>query len=156
MATVTRTGQPTVLANDLSFNCYRLSQLIRDEMVERLKKLDEGLTPEQWHLLLCLASASEGLTPSDLAIQAMRDKTTISRMLDVMERHNLIVRLRREGDGRSYLVGLSSKSRGILERARAEGMTIGAEQVFAPLNNAEREFLLALIHKCRRGVGDGM
>ncbi len=155
MTTATpRKARPNILDFDLGYNCYRLSQLVRNEMLERLKVLDPELTPEQWHLLLCLGSAPEGLTPSDLAHYGLRDKTTISRMLDVMERHHLIERARREGDGRSYLVRLSPKSRRIMERARNEGQLIAAQQIFAPLNGAERELLLALVQKCRRTLGD--
>lgn len=154
MATATRKARPDILEYDLGYNCYRLSQLVRNEMIERLKLLDPELTPEQWHLLLCLASAPEGLTPSDLATHGLRDKTTISRMLDVMERHHLIERIRRQGDGRSYLVRLSPKSRKIMDRARNEGQMIAAQQIFAPLNGAERELLLALVQKCRRTLGD--
>jgi len=154
MVTATRKARPDILEFDLGYNCYRLSQLVRNEMLERLKALDPELTPEQWHLLLCLGSTPEGLTPSDLAHHGLRDKTTISRMLDVMERHNLIERVRREGDGRSYLVRLAPKSRRIMERARNEGMAIAAQQIFEPLNGAERELLLALVQKCRRTFGD--
>lgn len=154
MATVTRKARPDILEFDLGYNCYRVSQLVRNEMLEQLKTLDPELTPEQWHLLLCLASAPEGLTPSDLAHHGLRDKTTISRMLDVMVRHHLVERVQREGDGRSYLVRLAPKSRKIMERARNEGQMVAAQQIFAPLNGAERELLLALMQKCRRTFGD--
>ena len=154
MATVTRKARPDILEFDLGYNCYRLSQLVRNEMLEQMKVLDPELTPEQWHLLLCLGSAPEGLTPSDLAHNGLRDKTTISRMLDVMERHHLIERTRRDGDGRSYLVRLSPKSRKIMERARNEGQMVNAQHIFEPLNGAERELLLALFQKCRRTLGD--
>jgi DNA-binding MarR family transcriptional regulator len=147
-------ARPDILEFDLGYNCYRLSQLVRDEMVRQLKQLDDQLTPEQWHLLLCLASTRDGQTPSELAHSGLRDKTTISRMLDVMERHQLILRVPREGDARSYVVQLSPKSRKLMERARSENMSLFAQDIFAPLNSAEREFMLALLHKCRRALGD--
>lgn len=154
MTMISRGARPDVLERDLGYNCYRLSQLVRDEMIEQLKHLDPDLTPEQWHLLLCLANAPEGLAPSALAKRSQRDKTTISRMIDVMERHDLIERVRREGDGRSYRVYLTMKSRQILDRARNDESGIGASRIFAPLNDAEREYLLALVQKCRRNLGD--
>jgi DNA-binding MarR family transcriptional regulator len=154
MTMVSRKVRPDVLELDLGYNCYRLSQLVRDEMLEQLKRLGSDVTPEQWHLLLCLAAAPEGLTPSELAVGALRDKTTISRMLDVMERHELIERVRRPKDGRSYLVRLAAKSRQVLDRARTDNTLIMADRLFAPLNGAERDFLLALVQKCRRNAGD--
>ena len=154
MVSPNKRARPDILEYDLGYNCYRLSQLVRDEMVRQLKQLNDQLTPEQWHLLLCLASTRDGQTPSELAHSGLRDKTTISRMLDVMERHQLIQRVPREGDARSYVVQLSPKSRKLMERARLENMSLFAQQIFSPLSNAEHELLLALLHKCRRTLGD--
>lgn len=154
MTMVSRRPRPEVLERDLGYNVYRLSQLVRDEMLAQLKKLDADLTPEQWHLLLCLAAAPGGMTPSDLAQVGQRDKTTISRMLDVMERHDLIERIRRDGDGRSYHVRLSVKSRHILEHARSESQLLSADRIFSALSGAEHEYLLAILQKCRRSLGD--
>jgi DNA-binding MarR family transcriptional regulator len=149
-----RKVRPQVLDYDLSYNCHRLSQLIRDEIQSQLRALDPHLTPEQWHLLMCLAVVPEGMTPTELAVSALRDKTTVSRMLDVMARHGLIERIADKDDGRSYRVRLGIKSRQLIERARVGGISPGADRLFAALSGAEREFLLALVHKCRRSVGD--
>lgn len=154
MTMVSRRPRPEVLERDLGYNIYRLSQLVRDEMLTQLKALDPELTPEQWHLLLCLAVAPGGMTPSDLALVGLRDKTTISRMLDVMERHDLIERIRRDGDGRSYHVRLSVKSRQILDQARTDNELLSADRIFNALSGAEHEYLLAILQKCRRSLGD--
>jgi DNA-binding MarR family transcriptional regulator len=154
MTMVSRKNRPEVLEYDLGYNCYRLSQLIRDEQLEQFKRINANITPEQWQLLVCLAASQDGLTPSDLAISAQRDKTTISRMLDVMERRDLIDKVHRAQDGRSYLVRLSPRSRQILERAKHEEILLAPSKVFAPLSGAERELLLALVQKCRRHAGD--
>jgi DNA-binding MarR family transcriptional regulator len=60
----------------------------------------------------------------------------------------------REGDARSYVVQLSPKSRKLMERARSENLNLFAQQIFTPLSGAEHELLLALLHKCRRALGD--
>ncbi len=154
MATIPRKIRSPLLENDLGYNCYRLSQIIRDESLEQLRRLDPHITPEQWHLILCLALDPAGMTPTQLAESGRRDKTTISRMLDVMERHHLIERVAHGNDSRSYTVRLAAKSRQLYDRARAEGLAPSAERLFAPLNGAEREYLLALLQKCRRAAGD--
>ncbi len=154
MTMVSRRPRPAALERDLGYNIYRLSQLVRDEMLAQLKALDPDLTPEQWHLLLCLADAPAGMTPSALSLAGLRDKTTISRMLDVIEKHDLIERIRRDGDGRSYLVRLSVKSRQLIDLARATRQPLAADRVFDALSGAEHDLLLALLQKCRRTLGD--
>jgi|GEM_PF-3223508 len=154
MSSVSRKMRPDVLENDLGYNCYRLSQLVRDETQEHLKRLEADITPEQWHLLLCLSAAPEGLTPTDLAVSAQRDKTTISRMIDIMEKHDLVDKVYRAKDGRSYIIRLAPRSHRILAQIRAEGGPVTARYVFAALNGAEHELLLALLQKCRRSAGD--
>ncbi len=154
MPMVPRRPRPGILEQDLGYNCYRIEQLLREAQLQHLRRIDPDLTPEQWHLLLCMWQVPEGLTPSDLAQVSQRDKTTISRMLDVMERHDLIERVRREADNRSYFVRLASKSQQLLEAAQREAGIFGAQSIFAPLSNAEQELLLALLQKCRRGIGD--
>jgi DNA-binding MarR family transcriptional regulator len=154
MDMVSRSARPDILEFDLGYNCYRLSQLIRDDMAEQFKRLSLDITPEQWHLLLCLSTVPDGMTPSTLANIAQRDKTTISRMLEVMERRDLIDKVHRAKDGRSYLIRLSPQSRQIIDQSQQSGILQGASTIFAPLSGAERELLLALIQKCRRSVGD--
>lgn len=150
---------PARLDGDLSYNFYRLGQLLRDQQIEAFRQMGFDITPEQWHILHCLVDARNGLTPTELAARARRDKTTISRMLDVMDKHGLTERLQylRDGrprDGRSFLVTLTQKSREMLAAIDAQGNLTDQLAVFAPLNEAERRFLLSLLQKCRRNAND--
>lgn len=154
MAIVSHMIRPATLEQDLGYNCHRLSQLVREEMLAQIRQIDAEVTPEQWHLMLCLASTSQGLKPSELAQSGLRDKTTISRMLDVMQKHDLIERVPLPDDGRSYRVRLTMKSRQFMDRANETGALFSGGRIFAALSDAERELMLALLHKCRRGLGD--
>lgn len=141
------------MEDDLAYNSYRLTQLIREEMIRHLNRLEITITPEQLHLLYCVATQENGMKPTDLALLARRDKTTISRMVETMVRHDFVNKVLLPSDGRSYLICLTRKSRDILNTIQGQAL-FNTSQVFETLSNAEQELLLALIQKCRRHVHD--
>ncbi len=61
------------------------------------------VTAEQWAVLNCLWT-NEGMTQTEIAERVAKDKTNLTRILDVMERNGLITRQRHESDRRSYRV----------------------------------------------------
>jgi DNA-binding MarR family transcriptional regulator len=146
--------------NSLGYNCHRLGQLIREQTAICLEAF--GITPEQWQLLVFLLAAGEGLTPGELAALTLRDKTTISRSLDVMlaskgaprPRPPLIERRPHPADARSWTIHLTDASRELLGQIRAAVEVFFPQHVFASLRSDEQAQLLALIQKLRRGLGD--
>ena len=148
------------LNDSLGYNCHRLGQLVREQTAECLEPF--GITPEQWQLLVFLLAAGEGLTPGELAAATLRDKTTLSRSLDVMltnkaaphARPALIERHPNPADGRSWTIHLTDASRELLGRIRPAIEAFFPQHVFASLTAEEQAQLLALIHKLRRGLGD--
>ena len=146
--------------NSLGYNCHRLGQLVREQTAICLEPF--GITPEQWQLLVFLLAAGEGLTSGELAALTLRDKTTISRSLEVMlvskgaprSRPPLIERRPHPADARSWTIHLNDTSRALLGQIRAAVEAFFPQHVFASLTADEQSHLLALIQKLRRGLGD--
>jgi len=144
----------------LGYNCHRLGVLVREQTARCLEEF--GITPEQWQLLVFVAAAGEGITPGTLAGVTLRDKTTISRSLEVMlaprggpaGRPPLLERRAHPTDARSWTVHLTETSRTLLEQIRSRVEVFFPQQVFAALSPEEQSQLLALIQKLRRGLGD--
>jgi DNA-binding MarR family transcriptional regulator len=61
------------------------------------------ITPEQWGVL-CLVCRQPGLTQSDLAEKMTKDKPTITRILDRLEKKNLVGRRQNARDRRSFTI----------------------------------------------------
>lgn len=89
---------------------------------------DHGLeiTPEQW-IVLVLLWEREGRTPSELSDATLRDRPTMTRILDTMERNGLITRqptpedkrgrvVRLTRDGRTLRAPLMARARRIVKR----------------------------------------
>ncbi|MFT8349645.1 MarR family winged helix-turn-helix transcriptional regulator [Clostridium saccharoperbutylacetonicum] len=72
--------------------------------------LEKGynITFEQWTVLNVLY-AEPGLIQSEIAIRTYKDKTNVTRILDVLSKNGYIVREQHENDRRSLCVYLTDK-----------------------------------------------
>ena len=96
-----------VLDNALAFWMYRAHQALRNESYREFRERGIELTPEQWMILVRLWER-EGRSQNDLCDSTFRDRPTMSRILDGMERRKLIVRRADPNDKRSRLVYLTA------------------------------------------------
>lgn len=62
-----------------------------------------SITPEQWTVLKRVFE-HEGITQKELAVIADKDPATLAKILDNLERNQLIVRQTNRQDRRSYLI----------------------------------------------------
>ncbi len=69
-------------------------------------------TPEHW-AILNLLEGDEGLSQSELAGKTTKDKTNITRILDVMQKNGLIQRRKNKNDRRVYRIFLTDKGRAL-------------------------------------------
>lgn len=79
----------------------------------------EGLhiTPEQWTVLIYLAE-QDGVTQQQLCVATYKDKPSMTRLIDAMERNNLVVRITNKLDRRSNTVHLTHLGRETKDRAQ--------------------------------------
>jgi len=75
-----------------------------------------GLTPPQLFILKNVARAKEGITFKELAELAHSSRSTITGVVDTMEREKLVYRESNPADRRSILVKLDSNGNKILEQ----------------------------------------
>src|SRR5690606_36746567 len=68
------------------------------------------ITSEQWSILYTLWD-EEGLTQQELAQRTFREKTAITRLVDNMERANLVIRVADKIDRRINLIYLTKEGR---------------------------------------------
>lgn len=84
----------------------RLQKNLRDAGLE--------ITAEQWSILYTLWE-EEGLTQQELAQRTFREKTAITRIIDNMERRDLVIRVSDKGDRRTNLIYLTKGGRQLKE-----------------------------------------
>jgi DNA-binding MarR family transcriptional regulator len=72
------------------------------------------ITVEQWTVLHRLCE-QDGITQKDLAQRVGKDQTNITRILDQLERKELVVRTRNTEDRRSFLAYVTEKGKTLTE-----------------------------------------
>lgn len=104
------------LDNSLGFIMAKTSMRYKNELGRRLKAYD--VTPEQWVALYRLLEQG-GLTQRELADRTFKDKPTITRILDKLERKKLIRRSDSPTDRRVFRIHLTGKGIHLLEQLMA-------------------------------------
>jgi MarR family transcriptional regulator for hemolysin len=74
----------------------------------RFKPFD--VTPEQW-VVLCKLAGNDGITQKELSILAEKDQPTLTRILDCLDKKQLIRREANVHDRRSFLVTITETGR---------------------------------------------
>ncbi|MBR1838955.1 MAG: MarR family transcriptional regulator [Bacteroidaceae bacterium] len=75
-----------------------------------------GITPEQWTVLFYL-SQQDMVTQQALCDMVYKDKPSMTRIIDAMERTKLVKRQANPNDRRSNLIRLTRHGRAVKERA---------------------------------------
>ncbi len=100
------TASGIALERAVSFWVARLYAANRAELYRRFRAVGLSMTPEQWMVLVRLWEG-EGRSQAELAALTLRDAPTVSRILDVMEREDLVVRKADPADARGRRVYLT-------------------------------------------------
>lgn len=80
-----------------------------------------GLTQQNWRVLLVLA-AGDGRTISELGLYTVMPQSTLSRLIERMERDDLVRKAGQEDDGRCVRVFLTRKGRSYYDKAQSIAM----------------------------------
>lgn len=75
------------------------------------------ITPEQWIILMFL-SLGDGISQQELANITFKDRPSITRLLDNMEKRSLIARLADKTDKRSNLVYITKIGTSVNQKAK--------------------------------------
>ena len=86
----------------------KLSRNFRQEGIE--------ITPEQWTILLSLWE-KDGVTQQELCYATFKDKPSMTRLIDNMERQHLVVRISDKNDRRTNLIHLTKTGRELESKA---------------------------------------
>ena len=108
-------GDQIVLENALPFLLHGLYQRIRSVTYREFNQHGLEITPEQWIVLARLWQQG-GRTVSELSESTLRDRPTMSRILDSMEAHGLLNRTVDAKDARTRIVDLTREGRGLRKK----------------------------------------
>ena len=116
---------------------------LKQFIAAKLKEYRVDLTPEQF-LLLDLLWNQGPMSQQNLADMMQKDKNSITKLVDALERKSFIARKRNEKDRRSNIVHLTEKAEQLKEDAKEKGIFL-LDKVLYGINEEElRGFLITL------------
>lgn len=108
-----------------------------------------GLSPAQYNVLRILRGAPEGLLCGEIAERMITREPDITRLLDRMERRDLLARHRDQADRRRVLVRITSQGLSLLSRLDAPLQQVHRQQL-GHLAPKRLQALLRELQACRR------
>ena len=88
----------------------KVSTAINRKLSRNFRQNGIEITPEQWTILLSLWE-KDGITQQDLCNATFKDKPSMTRLIDNMERQHLVVRISDKKDRRTNLIHLTKTGR---------------------------------------------
>jgi DNA-binding MarR family transcriptional regulator len=95
----------------------RTTRNVKLAFAKKFKALNIDLTPEQW-VMLDKLSQENSLSQVELANASFKNAPTISRIIDVMEKKQLVKREKATDDRRSYKITLTTEGKKLVKKIR--------------------------------------
>lgn len=95
----------------------KVSSAINRKLQKNFNAADVNLTPEQWTVMLYL-SEQDGVTQQQLCNAVYKDKTSMTRLIDILERADVVVRQTNKLDRRANTVHLTPHGREMKDKAQ--------------------------------------
>lgn len=114
--------------SSLGFLTITVNRLMSALFRKRLIEAGIDLTPEQWGILAHLWN-EKSVAQDELAALVCVDKSSLSRVLDVMERRRLVRRERAKGDARKKLLFTTPEADALRDSCNKVADDLGLEIV---------------------------
>jgi DNA-binding MarR family transcriptional regulator len=141
------------IAVELNLTGCKLKQFI----AAKLRQMEVPLTPEQF-ILIDLLWNQGSMSQQQLADQMQKDKNSVTKLVDALERKGFVVREQNRQDRRSNTLVLTEKAEGLKHGAKQKGISILDEMLVGISEEELRSFLVTL-HKLNRNMtsaGNGL
>ncbi len=99
-----------ILEESLGYIVGRAARSVGGLLNRNMALAGHEATCEQWSVLVNLAEKN-GQTQQELAGHTCKDKTSMTRLIDGMEKHDLVVRIPDKQDKRQKLIYLTNKGK---------------------------------------------
>jgi DNA-binding MarR family transcriptional regulator len=118
---------------------------IKAEINNAFQESGANITSDQWGVLKCLWQ-KEGISQSEIAEKVNKDKASVTRILDIMQKNNLIKRCDDELDRRSYRIFLTEEGKNLEIKLKPVVLAIN-QQIYQNLDEHELQELQKLLLK---------
>lgn len=112
---MTKESNKILLNESLGYLVNRTGMLMKNNFARLLKQIGHEITPEQAAVLLKL-NEQDGISQKQLADSLLKDKPNITRILDILEKKELIIRGADSADRRKFKIQLTNKGQEYTEK----------------------------------------
>lgn len=112
-----------------------------------------NMTPEQWQILSILEETNKPLSQSEIVIQISKDKHTVSRIINRLDRDGWITKKSSESDKRLTIIELTKKSRSLRSEMQTK-LYDHFDLIFKKFGRDEHDNLLGQLRRLREVLGD--
>ena len=139
------------IAVELNLTGCKLKQFL----ASKLKHMGVPLTPEQFMLIDLLWNHGE-MSQQQLADMMHKDKNSVTKLVDAIERKGFVVRRQNKNDRRSNTLVLTEKANQLKPGAKQKGISI-LDQMLEGINENELRMFLETLRKLNvnMNVSDG-
>lgn len=137
------------IAVELNLTGCKLKQFI----AAKLRQMDVPLTPEQFMLIDLLWNQGE-MTQQQLADQMQKDKNSVTKLVDAIERKGFVIRQQNMRDRRANTLILTDKANKLKPGAKQKGISI-LDQMLDGISEEELRNFLTTLHKLNRNMTVG-
>ena len=129
------------IAVELNLTGCKLKQFI----AAKLRQMEVPLTPEQF-ILIDLLWNQGSMSQQQLADQMQKDKNSVTKLVDALERKGFVVREQNRQDRRSNTLVLTEKAEGLKHGAKQKGISI-LDEMLVGISEAELRSFLSTLNK---------
>lgn len=129
------------IAVELNLTGCKLKQYI----AAMLKMQDVPLTPEQFLLIDLLWNQGE-MSQQQLADKMQKDKNSVTKLVDAIERKGFVIRKQNSSDRRSNTIVLTEKAELLKNEAKQKGILI-LDNMLEGITEEELRSFLGTLHK---------
>lgn len=129
----------------------KVSAAINRKLSRNFRQNNLDISPEQWTVLIFLWE-KDGVTQQELCNATFKDKPSMTRLIDNMEKQHLVVRISDKKDRRTNLIHLTKTGREIEEKTRLIAALTLKEALYGiQLKDLEisQEVLRAIFHNTK-------
>lgn len=134
-----------LLDESITFLINKTAQKFKLELSRKLKQSGLDISSDQWTVLIYL-SEHDGPTQTDLAQKLHKDRSNLTRILDLMEKNLHIERFRNTTDRREYNVYITEKGKELIPILKKTGNAV-MKQALKGTNADEMKMAQSFLNK---------
>lgn len=132
-----------VIDETIGWLIYKARYLTKNRLQQRLKKFE--ITSEQWSIL-SMIYLKEGCNQKELGEKLLKDRAALTRILDILEKKQLVKRENSDTDRREYLVYITEKGLNLYNKILLV-VTNNSEEINSIFTEGEEKQLRYLLNK---------